>query len=100
MTEKLPATLAIRIREGVWNELASFEVEVVSTRPADHSESDVPADANLTHEVDSADILAGLVDAFQAVAEEILERADAKDHDKWHSHFRKLADWAVEGIEK
>jgi hypothetical protein len=65
--EPIKASIGVRIREGVWNEVATFEVEVVlgSTKVLEDSEKIAP-EARLGHDVTTKSIIEGM---FQAITE-------------------------------
>lgn len=85
----LPATIAIRVREGVPNELAAFDLryEPSLTQAAT---SDAADGAKFTHEVVRSDILRGLAIAYRVLAR---QECAGKGDPETVEYLAYLDDW-------
>ena len=105
--EQVDATIAIRIREGAWNVLATFPAEVRAgySVPVVGEEDVIIAGAKIRHDVTITSIIDGLILAIQNQASEWADNSAGRQKSKpgKAAARKEIADWLasrVEGISK
>lgn len=88
----LPASFGYQVREGIHNQVITFELPVYRTGPAKNP------DASFEHEVDIRDLILASARAQRKLIEELRAKPDTNDaafaaaNERW---FFDLAEWTV-----